>query len=250
LTQDVDPRTSAYIRFYHDKFQKDKPELLHHIRRATKTDQQSRDDLDYLKQEISKLQEANADMKQDFDQRMAELSYECNRRVTALNSDYDRLFSLVQSLISNGSATSAAATANGYGLQQQQQQQPVAAPTPAAAPPPPVATQHHSDATAVALAALQDLHSTRTTQIMPELLHSLSHAADVRLQNMVHDEAATALSHPQHQQQHHHHASPPSSSSATSNANNHNVVTDSSSGSSSSGSATGTKRREGDYVLV
>jgi hypothetical protein len=234
----VDPRTSAYIRFYHDKFQKDKPELLQHIRRATKTDQQSRDDLDYLKQEISKLHETNADLKQDFDQRIAELSYECNRRVTALNADYDKLYSLVQTFIGNSSSSgTAAATANENGIQQHQQhqQQPVAAAA-APAPPPPSTVpqpQHHSVATAVALAALRDLPNTRRT-VMPDLLHSLSHAATVGLQHVVHaDETPqpTALSRPQQHQQHA--ISPPSASHVhCTNKNNNAVVTDSSSGSS------------------
>jgi hypothetical protein len=228
LTQDVDPRTSAYIRFYHDKFQKDKPDLLQHIRRATKTDQQSRDDLDYLKQEICKLQETNADMKQDFDQRLAQLSYECNRRVTALNADYDKLYSLVQTFISNSNGSSnaaaaaaAAAVANGHGMQYQQQHHHpiVAAPAPGpprSAPPP----SQHGDATAVALAALRDLPTSRRT-VMPNLLHSLSHAAAAKLQNVVREEVASSPSQ-QHQQQ----------------QNNGNMVTESSSGSSSNGSAT------------
>ena len=38
-------------------------------------------------------------MKEDFDRRLAELSYECNRRVTALSADYDKLVALVQPLL-------------------------------------------------------------------------------------------------------------------------------------------------------
>ena len=75
-------------------------------------------------------------MKDDFERRLAELSYECNRRVTALSADYDKLLTLIQPLIR---------TAVG---------------------------QH--DPTATAVAALRDL-PTRTQ--MPDLLHSLSHAA-------------------------------------------------------------------------
>lgn len=78
--------------------------------------------------------------------------------------------------------------------------------------------------------------------MMPDLLHSLSDAAAVDLQNMVHDEAA-ATSHTQYQQQQQlHHASPPSSARNI----NHTVVTD----SSSNGSANGAKPRAGDYLLV
>lgn len=75
-------------------------------------------------------------MKDDFDRRLAELSYECNRRVTALNADYDKLLSLVQPLLRSAVAS-------------------------------------HDPAVAAA-SALRDM-PTRTQ--MPDLLHSLSHAA-------------------------------------------------------------------------
>ena len=52
LTNDVDPQTACYVRFYHEKFQKNKPELLHSIKRATKSDQQSKDDVDDLKSQV------------------------------------------------------------------------------------------------------------------------------------------------------------------------------------------------------
>jgi len=141
LTNDVDPRTACYVRFYHEKFQKDKPELLHQIKRATKTDQQSKDDLDIMKQEIQRLKDANSAIREDFDRRLAELSYECNRRVTALSADYDKLVALVQPL-----------------LQQSLR-----------------ATEHQS-----ALAGFRDFGPPRAQ--MPDLLHSLSHAA-MSLQN-------------------------------------------------------------------
>ena len=95
----MDPRTACYVRFFHEKFQKDKPELLHQIKRATKTDQQSKDDVDVLKQDMQRLKEANVHMKEEFERRLAELSYECNRRVTALSADYDKLVTLVQPLL-------------------------------------------------------------------------------------------------------------------------------------------------------
>ena len=132
------------MRFYHEKFQKDKPELLHHIKRATKTDQQSKDDLESLKLEVGKLREANAQMKEEFDRRLAEMSI----RITALNADHDKLFAMVQPVLSMAAATAALPGAGG-------------------------------DPTTAAVAALRDI-PTRTQ--MPDLLHSLSHAA-VSLQN-------------------------------------------------------------------
>ena len=141
LTNDIDPRTACFVRFYHEKFQRDKPELLHQIKRATKSDQHSKDDVDTLKSEIARLRETQVQMKDDFDRRLAELSYECNRRVTSLSADYDKLLAVVQPLLRSAVAS--------------------------------------HDATATAVAALRDM-PTRTQ--MPDLLHSLSHAA-VSLQN-------------------------------------------------------------------
>ena len=83
------------MRFYHEKFQKDKPELLHQIKRATKTDQQSKDEVESLRQEISKLKEGLAQATQEYDRKLAELSYDCNRRISALTTDYDKLALLV-----------------------------------------------------------------------------------------------------------------------------------------------------------
>ena len=42
LTADYDARTASYVRFFHEKFQKDKPDLLCHIKRATKSEIQSK----------------------------------------------------------------------------------------------------------------------------------------------------------------------------------------------------------------
>ena len=97
---------------------------------------------------------------EDFDRRLAELSYECNRRVTALNADYDKLLSLLHPLLRS-------------------------------------AVGPH-DATATAAAALRDMPGR--TQ-MPDLLHSLSHAA-VSLQNHLRTQQQQQQ---QQQQQHGYH---------------------------------------------
>lgn len=44
-------------------------------------------------------------MKDDFDRRLAELSYECNRRVTSLSADYDKLLAVVQPLLRSAVAS-------------------------------------------------------------------------------------------------------------------------------------------------
>ena len=101
LTSDVDPRTACYVRFYHDKFQKDRPELLHHIKRATKSDMQSKDDVESLKAEISKLNECIGQMSTNMDRKLAEMSYEYNRRITSLTAEYDKLAVLVSQIIAH-----------------------------------------------------------------------------------------------------------------------------------------------------
>jgi hypothetical protein len=96
LTSEVDPSSTCYVRFYHENFQRDKPELLVHIKRATKGDQQSKDDLDTLRNDITNLKEMLRSTVADYDRKLAELSYECNRRISSMNAEYDKLAALVQ----------------------------------------------------------------------------------------------------------------------------------------------------------
>jgi hypothetical protein len=99
LTSDVDPRTACYVRFYHEKFQKDRPELLHQIKRATKSDQQSKDDVESLKVEVCKLKDCIGQMSSEMDRKLAEMSYEYNRRITNLSAEYDKLAALVTQIL-------------------------------------------------------------------------------------------------------------------------------------------------------
>ena len=73
-------------------------------------------------------------MKDDFDRRLAELSYECNRRVTALSADYDKLLAVVQPLLRSAVAS--------------------------------------HDATATAVAALRDMPSRTQTDLLHSLSHA------------------------------------------------------------------------------
>jgi hypothetical protein len=99
LTSEVDPSSACYVRFYHENFQRDKPHLLSLIKRATKGDQQSKDDLDTLRQEISNLKDMLRNTVTDYDRKLAELSYECNRRISSMNAEYDKLAALVQHVL-------------------------------------------------------------------------------------------------------------------------------------------------------
>lgn len=100
LTTDADPQTSLYVRFYHEKFQKDKPELLHEIRRATKSDQQKTDnEVESLKREVQGLKDA-----------LETTVHEFNRRLNQTNAEFEKL---VQCFIAQqrNNETSAAAAA-------------------------------------------------------------------------------------------------------------------------------------------
>jgi hypothetical protein len=90
------------VRFYHPHFQRGQPELLRHIKRATtKGGEQSKDDVDTLRQEVSRLREDLMNRTTDFNQKIAELSYDCNRRISAMATDYEKLSALVHSSIKN-----------------------------------------------------------------------------------------------------------------------------------------------------
>jgi hypothetical protein len=177
LTSDVDPRTACYVRFYHERFQKDRPELLHQIKRATKSDQQSKDDVESLKVEVVKLRDCISHMSGEMDRKLAEISYEYNRRITNMSGEYDKLADLVQEIISH----------------QQQLPAEVAAQSihhPAAAAPQiqPSATQ---EAAAVSASAVVEAVSASR---VPDLMHSLSQVAAMRLQNQLRPPAVPTTS--------------------------------------------------------
>jgi predicted site-specific integrase-resolvase len=106
LTADFDARTACYVRFYHEKFQKDKPELLSQIKRATKSDQQSKDDVEDLKVEICRLRECMNSLSDEYDRRFTEMSYEYNRRITSLSAEYDKLTMLMHQMLTFQSESS------------------------------------------------------------------------------------------------------------------------------------------------
>ncbi len=91
----MDPCTTCYVSFYHEKFQKDRPELLHQIKRATKSDQQSKDDVESLKVEVCKLKDCIGQMLREMDWKLAQMSYEYDRPISNLSAEYDKLAALV-----------------------------------------------------------------------------------------------------------------------------------------------------------
>lgn len=88
LTADYDARTASYVRFFHEKFQKDKPELLYFIKRATKSDIQSKDDVESLRNEVQQLNETILNIQTECDRKIAEMHYEFSSRITMLQQQH------------------------------------------------------------------------------------------------------------------------------------------------------------------
>jgi hypothetical protein len=108
LTADYDARTASYVRFYHEYFQSGKPELLVNIKRATKGDVQSKDEVDQLRNELHTSIENTNQFTMDIERKMSEMAHAMNFAIATLQSQ-------VEQLIQQGQ--------HGHRQQQQQQQQ-------------------------------------------------------------------------------------------------------------------------------
>lgn len=91
LTADFDARTASYVRFYHAKFQKDKPTLLQGIKRATKSDQQSKDDVDCLREEIVALRQCLSNTETEYGRKLAEVVADSNRKINQLWTEFENM---------------------------------------------------------------------------------------------------------------------------------------------------------------
>ena len=149
---------------------------------------------------MSKLKESLRTTVVDYDRKLAELSYECNRRITAMNAEYDKLANLVHQALTQGhviaqtqgNAGSAAVLPGGAAVGTA-----VLQPTNGASPLPAVQTANQSGVASFSATPQPTLVSSSLPQLtsitmptsgtagtslqMPEntncLLHSLSQAA-------------------------------------------------------------------------
>jgi phage host-nuclease inhibitor protein Gam len=169
LTSDLDPQTACYVRFYHEKFQKDRPELLHQIKRATKSDQQSKDDVESLKAEVSKLKDCIQHMSAEVDRKLAEMSYDYNRRISSMSNEYDKLATLVHQILAHQQLQQQQQQHTQHLLQQQQQ-------------PPSSSVVAFTTAGATDVATPTPLPSITR---VPDLMQSLSTVAAMSLQNQL-----------------------------------------------------------------
>lgn len=110
LSSEADPSTANYVRFYHEKFQKNKHDLLQQIKRATKSDQQSKDEVEALRDEVKKVRDALTATSAEYERRLVELSYDFNRRISNTNAEFDKLTAMVHHFVtSRGDASTAIA---------------------------------------------------------------------------------------------------------------------------------------------
>jgi len=74
--KDVNEETAKHVKFYNEKFQRGRPELLKEIQRSTKGGQNGQTqelqrEVDSLKKRVSYLEQAISDMQQNYDIRLA-----------------------------------------------------------------------------------------------------------------------------------------------------------------------------------
>ncbi len=126
LTADYDARTASYVRFYHENFQKGKPELLSNIKRATKSDVQSKDDVEQLRVELHQTTEQMNNMAVEFERKLTEITFDMNSKIAALHGKIAELQNQTlaqQRVIQQQAHIQVNAPVSSPQVQQQQQQQ-------------------------------------------------------------------------------------------------------------------------------
>ena len=96
LTAEYDARTASYVSFYHEKFHKDRPELMQEIKRATKSDHQSKDEVESLKLEIVHLKELVSKLSNEYERKLDETTHDFNKKYTRLSNRFDHLLTNLQ----------------------------------------------------------------------------------------------------------------------------------------------------------
>ena len=109
---DADDKTSTYVSFFHQNFQKDRPDLLQSIKRATKSEQQTKEENDSLRTEIASLRSTMASMQAETNQKIAALTDRFNQQIAALQGENRALLMAMQPFMAGGAAAPAAAAAS------------------------------------------------------------------------------------------------------------------------------------------
>lgn len=100
------------MSFFHQNFQKDRPDLLQSIKRATKSEQQTKEENDSLRAEIASLRSTMASMQAETNQKIAALTDRFNQQIAALQGENRALLMAMQPFMAGGAAASAAAAAS------------------------------------------------------------------------------------------------------------------------------------------
>lgn len=106
---DADDKTSTYVSFFHQNFQKDRPDLLQSIKRATKSEQQTKEENDSLRTEIASLRSTMASMQAETNQKIAALTDRFNQQIAALQGENRALLMAMQPFMAGGAAAAAPA---------------------------------------------------------------------------------------------------------------------------------------------
>ena len=101
---DADDRTSNYVSFYHQNFQKDRPDLLQKIKRATKSEQQTKEENESLRAEIAQIRDTMAHMQAENERKIADVTHNFNQRFASLTAEHQNLVSTVQQHLDPNSA--------------------------------------------------------------------------------------------------------------------------------------------------
>jgi hypothetical protein len=104
---DADDKTSTYVSFFHQHFRKDRPDLLQSIKRATKSEQQTKEENDSLRTEIASLRATMASMQAETNQKIATLTDRFNQQIAALQGENRALLMAMQPFMGAGAAASA-----------------------------------------------------------------------------------------------------------------------------------------------
>lgn len=106
---DADDKTSTYVSFFHQNFQKDRPDLLQSIKRATKSEQQTKEENDSLRTEIASLRSTMASMQAETNQKIAALTDRFNKQIAALQGENRALLMAMHPFMAGGAAAAAPA---------------------------------------------------------------------------------------------------------------------------------------------
>jgi hypothetical protein len=187
LTADYDARKANYVSFFHEKFKRGHPDLMNEIRRATKAEHTSKDEVDVMREEIASLREQLNSATQYYNHRISEVTADCDRKIGQLWNEMRTLMAS-NNMVASNNIPMQGNTASPPGVYQKYQGFGHMQTHPAAANANGTHVMmqtHHGDANAAAPVTMQIPH-VATQSVGPPSgpgysMQSLSHVAGVKL---------------------------------------------------------------------